>query len=367
MKKNINIFNAVALTAYILISFSSFCMEESQERTVFHSFNNISDEPMQVKIKVEGHKSFKFFSKPKTQKVINYAIPKDKKKIFIIKNMKTKESSKREITAYHSPFSIYYKDTSNFWNYYHNNSKRIVNLVSPIANSPSECFCKIYKSYFLRSKNRSDVPLISAVQEKKINEVETLLYEYANANIEDESGTPLTNAACLNNPKLLEMLLEYGADANYVIHNGATAIHFAILMNSPRIVELLINKNAKINRKDNSGITPLMIAALIGNSQIFEMILPHSKVNAVGDLGETALGFAVKNNFVDIAKSLLDVGAYVNIAYFGDTALNLVKEQGSTEMKALFQEYNENGLLKYKASEMLKELLNHLGNMCTIS
>jgi ankyrin repeat protein len=59
------------------------------------------------------------------------------------------------------------------------------------------------------------------------------------------------------------MLLELGADINAVDDNGETAMHGAAYQSRSKLVELLVERGADVdtwNRKNNAGWTPLLIA-----------------------------------------------------------------------------------------------------------
>jgi len=77
----------------------------------------------------------------------------------------------------------------------------------------------------------------------------------------------------------------------------------------PKVIKLLLEYGADPDAETTSGVTPLKIAIAVGNTEIAEMLIPHANINA-GD--ETALMTAVWHNRIDIVKLLIEKGADIN-------------------------------------------------------
>src|SRR3954451_12190882 len=56
-------------------------------------------------------------------------------------------------------------------------------------------------------------------------------------------------------------LLEQGANANYVLPGGRTALHWAAANGHSEVVRVLIDRGAEVNAQDDTKRTPLMEAA----------------------------------------------------------------------------------------------------------
>lgn len=94
-----------------------------------------------------------------------------------------------------------------------------------------------------------------------------------------------------------KILLEYGADVNYVnpVGVGETPLYKAASRGRNDLCELFIEKGANINMEDKLGQTPLMIAAEGGYWEIVQMFLDSgADANSTNKLGETALDIAKK-------------------------------------------------------------------------
>ncbi len=117
-------------------------------------------------------------------------------------------------------------------------------------------------------------------------------------------GSPLSHVAGYRKPNIsmLEFLLKNGAEPNYNIRDGWTAITSAILSGNIDIVKLLIAKGADVNVKANSGETPLDIA-LRTNWDYKDK--GQEIINLLKSLQKPTLSTAVKTNNLAALKELL--------------------------------------------------------------
>ncbi len=72
-------------------------------------------------------------------------------------------------------------------------------------------------------------------------------------NYECGHSTALITAVKNQNPFLVKMLLEKGADANYADKQGLTPLHHAAASGHQEIVRLLVESSADLNRRDVFG------------------------------------------------------------------------------------------------------------------
>jgi ankyrin repeat protein len=185
--------------------------------------------------------------------------------------------------------------------------------------------------------------------------------------------TALHHAAARNMPRIVELLLELGADPNAADATGAAALTTAVQENADRgIASALLATGARIDlltavnlgrhgeaeamlRDDPSRIGPdgrdtiaLHLAVSRRNLATIRWLLAHGvDVNAkrpMWDCNHTALHMTIESGAVDIARLLLDAGADPNIRddKFNSTALGwalffdradlaeLVREKGGT-------------------------------------
>jgi len=95
----------------------------------------------------------------------------------------------------------------------------------------------------------SKVRIFHAVGEGQISVVKKLLDKDPSlVNLQNENDvTPLQLAVANGDKKMVELLVEKGADINIQMDKGATALHAASFEGDKEIVELLIEKEAELN------------------------------------------------------------------------------------------------------------------------
>lgn len=168
------------------------------------------------------------------------------------------------------------------------------------------------------SKNGS-TPLFFAVARGSLPAVELLIKAGANINARDSSNTtPFMNAVFSNkseiadffmtkypstlsslnineknrlllaaaengNIKIIEKLIENGADINAYGAYGNTALHLAVIRNNLAIINFLIKSGADINRRNSAWQTPLHLAAEAGNKELIALLKQHGAAFFLSD------------------------------------------------------------------------------------
>lgn len=121
-----------------------------------------------------------------------------------------------------------------------------------------------------------------------------------------DSLPPLLDAARYGQTKLVQLLIEKGADVDTHQPVGWTPLCFACHYGHEELVRLLLRKGANASLRTQAGWTPLMIAAAHGRVAIVRMLLSFAKqdVDACGDLGENALYLAAKAGSIEVGASM---------------------------------------------------------------
>lgn len=125
--------------------------------------------------------------------------------------------------------------------------------------------------------------------------------------VSPDGMTPLHLAARFNQPAVVSLLLERGADADHVSENplAFTALHAAVAGASLESAEFLIDAGADINRRQGDGLTPLMAAAATGQIEMVELLTDHgADTEARAGNGLRAAEIAVDQGYDDIASLL---------------------------------------------------------------
>ena len=130
---------------------------------------------------------------------------------------------------------------------------------------------------------------------------------------EFENATPLILAILNNNEKIVEFLMQKGANINVLYTNQQnTVLHIAASQGNIKLLELMIKKNPEVlfvNSKDN--LSALHYAAGEGKESIIEFLV-NQKLNInekTSDLGLTPLHLAAQNRHLSVIKKLLILGA----------------------------------------------------------
>jgi ankyrin repeat protein len=165
-------------------------------------------------------------------------------------------------------------------------------------------------------------PLIEAVHKGHLE-----LVRYFVGILENHSGDLgwsykydlLHNAARVGDLNLVKYAVEeVKVDVDIKDHTSneetASALHCAVAANHGDVVEYLIAKNADVNLRFVSW-TPLMMSGRTGSPKVASMLLDSGKVDidAVNELGCTALIVAIDYGSMSVSQLLLDRGADPNI------------------------------------------------------
>ncbi len=149
-------------------------------------------------------------------------------------------------------------------------------------------------------------PLIYAAGNGCLEVVELLLANGAEVNLQNNyGGTALMNAADRGHLETVKLLLANGAHVNQRSYDGGTTLMCAALMGNLEVVKLLLANGAHVNPKDQD-YTPLMLAANTDSLEIVELLLANgADVNRKNNDGWTALKFAKRRGYLEIAELLL--------------------------------------------------------------
>jgi len=140
---------------------------------------------------------------------------------------------------------------------------------------------------------------------------EALLANGANPDAKEiKWRTPLHLAASNGYEEVVEILLAFKANPNIkAAEDIGMPIHEAIRADKPRVVEILLNKGADVNAGNWNRKTPLHLAGELGNNAIVELLLAkNADVNARTHVPWTPLDAARIKNRADTAALLVQHG-----------------------------------------------------------
>lgn len=161
---------------------------------------------------------------------------------------------------------------------------------------------------------RADSPmaLCSAVRTKDIEIIRLLLENGANPNTERyQDETPLQIACFNEQPKVVELLLQYGAD----VKSGGGRFGFplqltAATFGSVETLKVLVANGADVNQRGGAFGTSLHAAAHFGDVGMVDYLISQgADMHAEGVMFKSVLRHALGNAYTDIFVLLLKKGA----------------------------------------------------------
>jgi len=212
-----------------------------------------------------------------------------------------------------------------------------------------------------QTQGDGSTPLLWAVNLRDYDVAQALLAKKANPNAVNVFGAmPLTEAARLNDDKLVKMLLEAGAKVDSANPDDETALMLAIKNGSLPMTETLVKAGADVNRIEKfHNQTPLIYAAAGGHISIVKLLLskdadvrpralytdwpsqvtsePRAQYRPVGGL--TALMYGIRGGCYSCVAQLVAAGTNVNFPTpEGITPLMLALDNEHNEIAKLLMD-----------------------------
>ena len=164
--------------------------------------------------------------------------------------------------------------------------------------------------------------LFDAVKNDDLNMVQRLLEQGAKPNEigEDKGRTPIFYTTDIENLKIIDLLLGYGADLKKQDKQGMTPLHHIALYGKPEVLEYLLGKEGvNPNILNTKNETPLMYALRNEKDpkKSVEILIEHKANPSVRSIyGRTALYEAISKKNYEIIEFLLSKGADTDVELF---------------------------------------------------
>ena len=225
------------------------------------------------------------------------------------------------------------------------------------------------------------VNLPDAVRAGDIAAVRSVIKSGVDVNQPNAWGTPLDIAVSKGSDKIVQLLIDAGADIEGATLPGAGGehpLHLAAMRSwGANTARLLVSRGAQLDARDAAGRTPLIIAVLADNFELADVLLDAGAdlEAADGNFGESPLSWAACWGRLSAAKFLLSKGAQINrkTGREGNTPLHraVICSKGHPEMikylvanGADVNATNNEGLtpIERAHNRKAKELLRSLGS-----
>ena len=167
--------------------------------------------------------------------------------------------------------------------------------------------------------------------------VDLLLQAKANPDIEANNGaTALYIGSQNGHHQCVDLLLQSKANPDIHTKYGVTPLHCAVIYNHHQIVSMLLEHNANRNYPVLDVGSPLAVACYFGNLSIVSLLLRYGALVDIPGV-PSPLVAAVDKDSYDIAKSLINGGANVNVQEekIGATPLVIASVRGNLPMVQL--------------------------------
>ncbi len=164
----------------------------------------------------------------------------------------------------------------------------------------------------VNAKNSSGKTALQVAEHMGYNPIVRLL-EYKqrrdqadeSAATDDKGRDPLMAAAAQGEQKLVEALLDIGADIEATDAEGRTALMWAAMESQSDIAEILLSRDAEVDAADNEGGTALTWAADQGSIDVVQVLLHNDADPTIEDnQGWTPLQWAKDKGYKEIVALL---------------------------------------------------------------
>lgn len=135
-------------------------------------------------------------------------------------------------------------------------------------------------------------------------------------------SSPLQAAVYFKKYKIVQALLNGGANVDFCDYGGTTALHFAASLNDTIAAKLLIEHGADVNKKQKiANMTPVLVAAMWSGPDVLRILINNkADCNALDSQGRNA---------IQISNECCGDGLGESISKLNRTrTINLLKSQG---------------------------------------
>jgi ankyrin repeat protein len=204
------------------------------------------------------------------------------------------------------------------------------------------------------ASKKKETPLLFAINNNHINMVKLLVESGADVNYVSNGSPLLTYACSQGKTQIASYLIERKADPAKKDKHQNTALHLASCEgNYHELVELLLKNLNNVNEKNGRGKSALYLACdAPANDKTVDILLAYgAEINAISPKGATALHVAAHRGSLSLVRLLLSKGADASMyTNDGKLPIQFSVELGSKECVALLLDHSKIDELAYLRS-----------------
>jgi len=195
--------------------------------------------------------------------------------------------------------------------------------------------------------------LVKMAQKGKLKNVKKLIGQGADLSYLGQCAQPHVKYSCsalysailAGHMEVAKELLKKGKSLNLLnAKNKETALMAAVKKNNEKLVDLLVDAGADVNIENKKGVTPLILASWEGNLNILKKLVSGgADVNHADNKGQTSLMDAAEKGHSDIVSGYWALGVDVDAKNAkGETAFELALREGHQEIYLFLEERMSN-------------------------
>lgn len=182
--------------------------------------------------------------------------------------------------------------------------------------------------------------LVAAVRRNDVENLKLILEGKSGKFTKDELKLGLISASKCGSLECLQVLIDYGVDANCIDENDNTLLMLAVRNEHPHLVKILASKVKNINNVNSDGNTVIHLAAWHGYSDVIKMLMESGGDITILDRHKnTALMLASEKGHIETVKFLIDAGIDVNaMNCHNETALHKAVFADNAEINSILMD-----------------------------
>ena len=145
-----------------------------------------------------------------------------------------------------------------------------------------------------KSSSDGDTPLMDAVLDGYTDIVNVLLAAGADPNAKSTYGDTALSYVSINDTKIIESLLKFGANPNEIDYGDYTLLMEASAKGNLAVVKALLNAGADINIKDKEGLTALTLAKQNKHTDVVDLLEKAGAEESDDYLTYTNVAYGIK-------------------------------------------------------------------------